>query len=247
MSIPHRSYNNMYCRLRWWLAIILVLTSSSGLMAQRERVKLRPYADLKRYYLGFSLGAHTQDLRISNAGFIRPDGIPWYAEVTSWQPGFSVGVLGGMVIRPGWEVRLSPTLQFGDKIIEFGDGVGGHHERINHRATFLSVPIQLKYASKRLNNIRPYVAGGLYGALSMGAKREDLIRYRNLDFGFVLSVGVDLYMGFFKLSPELSFSQGLTNIVQTSRPEFDGDNRLYYTQAIRQGRTRMISLSLNFQ
>lgn len=226
--------------------LAMVLGGSLSLSAQREQVRRMPYADLKRYYLGFSVGGHVQDLRISNAGYILPSGVPMYAEVAEWNPGFSVGVLGGMVLKPGVELRISPNLQFGEKPVAFSNGTE-ETERVQVRSTFLSVPVQIKWAAERLNNVRPYVAGGVYGAFTLGARRDDLIRYRNLDLGLILSAGVDLYMGWFKLSPELSLSYGLTNIIQTNRPEFADDYRLHYTNAISSGRTRMISFSLHFQ
>lgn len=232
----------------WRLGLWLWLAGASVAVAfaQREVVRHRPYADLQRYYLGFHLGMHTQDLRISNTGTSLPDGRVLYAEVPEWRPGFTVGVDAGVVLWPGLELRLSPSLQFGDKPVAYGYGQGTV-ETISVRSSFLSLPLQLKYASERLNNIRPYVAAGGYGAFGLGAKREDLLRYRPIDAGIVLSAGCDVYLSFVKISPELTFSYGLVDIIEHSRPELAGDDRLRYTNAIGSGRTRMIALVLRFQ
>ena len=37
-------------------------------MAQRERVKNQPYADMKWFHLGFHVGLHTQDLILTRSG-----------------------------------------------------------------------------------------------------------------------------------------------------------------------------------
>lgn len=231
------------------IAVIALLTFCGGQIkayAQTEIVKRMPYADLKRYYLGFSIGGHVQDLQIANAGFIRPDGKDLFAEVPEWRPGFSVGVIGGMVLYPNVELRLLPSLHFGDIPVAYGDGTG-LEQLISMRSTSLSIPFQLKYASERLNNIRPYVAGGLYGSLNLGGKKGDLLRFKPISWGMTLSVGCDLYMKFFKLSPELTFSYGFGDVIQHRRPELMDDHRFYLTQAIARGRHRMISLNFNFQ
>lgn len=231
------------------IVVIAVFAFSGGLMevyAQTELVKRMPYADLKRYYLGFSIGGHTQDLQIDNAGFTRPNGKDLFAEVPEWRPGFSVGVIGGLVLYPNVELRLMPSLHFGDIPIAYGDGMR-LEQLISMRSTSLKLPLQLKYASERLNNIRPYVAGGLYGSLNLGGKKGDLLRFKPMGWGMTLSVGCDLYMKFFKLSPELTFSYGFGDVIQHYRPEFVDDHRFYLTQAIARGRHRMISLNFNFQ
>lgn len=228
------------------LATLCALTSVHRLEAQRERIKLQPYADLKPYYLGFNVGVHTQDLRIHNSSFVTPEGQALFADVPAYRPGFTVGVVGGKVLVPGVELRINPSLHFGDKPIAYSDG-RELVEEFNLRSTYLSIPVQLKYCAQRLNNVRPYVGVGMYTALSLGERKEALVRFRALDYGLVASVGCDIYMRYFKLSPELSFSYGLMNAVQTNRPEFAEDKRRYYTDAIRSGHNRMIALTFYFQ
>ena len=42
--------------------------------AQREVIQHQPYVDLRKYYLGFRLGMHAPDLRITNRGYMTPEG-----------------------------------------------------------------------------------------------------------------------------------------------------------------------------
>ena len=39
-----------------------------GAMAQKERVRNQPYADLKWLHLGFHVGIHSQDLLLTHTG-----------------------------------------------------------------------------------------------------------------------------------------------------------------------------------
>ncbi|MDO4707852.1 MAG: porin family protein [Porphyromonadaceae bacterium] len=233
----------MIIRIIGILGLISLL--HSPLSGQKERVKNRPYADLKPYYLGFGIGIHTQDLRLSNSGIMLPSGETLFAEVPEYRPGFHVGVLLGRVFRPGLELRAMPTLYFGDKLVAYSNGTA-EQSAFLMRSTYLSVPLQLKYASLRLNNLRPYVATGLYGSLSLGGKRGEVLRERGLDYGLLFSIGCDLYLRYFTLSPELTFGYGLPNIIDLERKDLEDDKRIYYTQALRGGRTRMIALTLNF-
>ena len=69
-----------------------------GAMAQKERVRNQPYADLKWLHLGFHVGIHSQDLLLTHTG-VMTNGETWFAEIPSYSPGFSVGGVGGMYMN----------------------------------------------------------------------------------------------------------------------------------------------------
>ena len=102
-----------------------------GAMAQKERVRNQPYADLKWLHLGFHVGIHSQDLLLTHTG-VMTNGETWFAEIPSYSPGFSVGVIGDMYMNPYFNLRFTPSIHFGDKKFKFsgtGYGRGIHHER----------------------------------------------------------------------------------------------------------------------
>lgn len=214
--------------------------------AQSDIVQVRPYADHKRFYLGASVGSYVQHLRLSNNGLPLLDGTKLYAEVPHWRLGINVGTIAGVVLTPGLELRAMPTLQIGEIPIAYSDGELEAHS-LSVRMTTLGLPLQIKYATDRLGNIRPYVAGGVYGSINLSAGSADVVRLKRLDAGIRLSVGCDIYLSYFKLSPELSYSIGLGDALVHQRPELEGDNRFRYTQALSSGRIRMIALMFTFQ
>ena len=85
-----------------------------GAMAQKERVRNQPYADLKWLHLGFHVGIHSQDLLLTHTG-VMTNGETWFAEIPSYSPGFSVGVIGDMYMNPYFNLRFTPSIHFGDK------------------------------------------------------------------------------------------------------------------------------------
>lgn len=92
--------------MRRLLFIICVFfLSVTAVMAQKEKVKNQPYADLKWFHLGFHVGLHAQDLILTNTG-VATNGETWYAEIPSYSPGFSVGVIGDMYLNPYFNLRL---------------------------------------------------------------------------------------------------------------------------------------------
>jgi hypothetical protein len=91
----------------------------TGILAQQQKPKNQPYADMKWYHLGFHIGLHTQDLILTNSGAVTTDGEVWFAEIPTYSPGFSVGIIGDLFLNPYLNLRLSPTVHFGDKNVVF--------------------------------------------------------------------------------------------------------------------------------
>lgn len=95
-----------------------------GAMAQKERVRNQPYADLKWLHLGFHVGIHSQDLLLTHTG-VMTNGETWFAEIPSYSPGFSVGVIGDMYMNPYFNLRFTllsiseiRNLSFGNRLRE---------------------------------------------------------------------------------------------------------------------------------
>lgn len=240
-------YNSRFS-LRIALLCLICALAGRTLSAQTEKVQNRPYADYKRYHLGFHVGMHAQDLVISNNGFV-PEGstsAPIFAQISKYSPGFSVGVIGDMFLLPNLNLRLLPTLHFGDKQFVFSDGEKSVAS-FSVRSNYLEFPLLLKYSSRRLNNMRPYIIGGPYWTMELGRKKGLEIYTKANDYGVQIGLGCDFYLPFFKLCPELRFSFGFPDIIMHERPDLLDDYKLIYTQSIRQARTRMIMLTFNFE
>lgn len=78
-----------------FLLSLIAIAVSTGANAQKLNDKLlnRPYADLRRWHLGFSVGLHTQDLRFTHNGFVTEQGESWFIEQPAFSPGFCVNGL----------------------------------------------------------------------------------------------------------------------------------------------------------
>jgi len=240
--------------LRRLLVIFFVcILAVSGIFAQRQKPRNQPYADMKWYHLGFHIGLHTQDLILTNSGAVTADGQIWYAAIPSYTPGFSVGVIGSLYLNPYLNLRLTPTVHFGDKSVTAvtKDYIENKNREAMMttfvRSNYLTLPLDLKYTALRLNNHRPYVLGGVYGAFDMGRKKGEPILLKNFDYGVEFGLGCDIYLPFFKLCPEIKFSFGLANLLEKDRRDLTHEADMIMTQALSKATSRMIILTFNFE
>jgi hypothetical protein len=215
--------------------------------SQSRKVMNQPYADYKLYHLGFHLGFHSQDLLLTNNGIASPDGRILFAEIPDYAPGFSVGIIGDLFLNPYMNLRLTPTLHFGDKTLIFKDMESEEEKRVSVRSNYLSIPLDLKISSMRLNNYRPYVLGGVYGALDLGRKKGYPMLLKSADYGFEFGFGCTLYMPYFKLSPEIKFQFGLPDIMVHDRPDLINEADKIYSNSLSKATTRMVVITFNFE
>lgn len=217
-----------------------------GAMAQKERVRNQPYADLKWLHLGFHVGIHLQDLLLTHTG-VMTNGETWFAEIPSYSPGFSVGVIGDMYMNPYFNLRFTPSIHFGDKKFKFREQATGEEFITNVRSSYLNFPLDVKYTALRLNNYRPYLIGGIYGSVDIGRKKGNPILLKSTDFGFEFGLGCDIYLPYFKLCPELKFCFGLVNLLEKDRPDLVDQANIKYTDALSKATSRMVILTFNFE
>ena len=68
-----------------YIKIIAFLLMAAGVAVAAEAQQLndklmnRPYADLRKWHLGFGVGLHVQDLQFTHNGFVTEDDRQWCA------------------------------------------------------------------------------------------------------------------------------------------------------------------------
>jgi hypothetical protein len=109
------------------------------------------------------------------------------------------------------------------------------------------MPLDLKIRSMRLNNYRPYLIAGVYGALDLEIKKDEPMLLKTFDYGFTIGFGCDFYLPIIKIAPELRFSFGLADLIAHNRTDLTIDEMERYSKAISKGTSRMITLTFNFE
>ena len=233
------------------MAMAVMLCGAHQLGAQERKVQNRPYIDMRRWHYGFLVGTHFQDIEFTNNASIHTteEGTQeaWFADVASYTPGFSVGVLGELRMTEHIALRFVPTMHFGDKAVTFSEQQSGAMEWQAIKSTYLTVPVEVKYSAQRFNNYRPYVLAGLAPMLDLTVKRQRALLVQRADVAVEVGLGCDFYLPFFKLIPELKFCFGLSDILVKDRSDLTDKNLLKYTQALDKATSRMMVLTFYFE
>ena len=239
--------------VRAGLTVVLVLAMLAGAQpatAQKRNDKLlnRPYADQKRLHLGFSVGMHFQDLKLTNNGQMSSDGQQWFSDVPSYSPGFCVNVLADLRLHKHFNLRFSPGMYFGNKTVEMREAGSGLTQRQDIKSAYVVLPFDLKMSGNRYLNSRPYVTAGVMGAFDVSKRRSEPIWLKPADFYLTLGIGCDFYLPFFKLNPEIKFCFGLSDILKHDRPDLvDDPETMKITESLQKAKSNMIVLTFYFE
>lgn len=244
-------------KLRHIACVMLLLWGCAVAHAQdNDMILNRPYADVKPVHFGFSVGMNFQNLAITNNGLITDDGEEWYADVPAHSPGFSVNVLADLRLAEHFNLRVSPGLYFGNKVVRYLNHRGNpdwaeqsHYKQSqNVKSTYIVVPIDLKMSAKRYHNMRPYFTGGVMYAHDLAKDRSEQLKLKNADVMLTVGMGCDFYMNFFKLCPEIKFCFGLKNLLDRNRPDLeDNPEVMRFTQSVNKITSNMVVVTFFFE
>ncbi|MFN3530174.1 MAG: porin family protein [Bacteroidia bacterium] len=229
--------------LRWskGLIIALVLLGWSTLsLAQRNN----PYYDNKKIHFGFHVGYNSSTLHmgINSPRYLFNDTLEYIEP--SYGPGFQLGVIGDLRMNEYMTLRFTPTLMFSQRNIQYYFENPLYNIRRAIQVANVDLPLAIKWRSERINNYRIYLITGVKHSIDMASQErvvEDVerVKLRRHDFSYEIGIGADIYLPFFKFSPEIRFAQGLRNIVV---PETH-----VYTSPLEHLRARTIIISFNFE
>jgi hypothetical protein len=141
-----------------------------------------------------------------------------YPEVTMLNPGINIQIVSGYRPSDYLEIRFLPGVSFGQRAIKYyKNKVYDSEQRLE--SSFLEFPLLLKYKGDRMNNVRPYVIGGLNFRYDLAGKKEFdeakpiYIRIKRPDLYYEMGAGIDFYLTYFKLAVELKMSNGIGNVL----------------------------------
>ena len=225
----------------------ILLCAVSSLQAQREIY--RSYRDDLPYYFGLTLGYNTSYLHhTKSANFFASDSIMYVNPVASG--GITMGLLGTLKINDHIELRANPQLIIGgSKYIDYTLKSVKPGEQTQHQqilpSTLVSLPAHFKLNSDRIDNFRLYILGGVkfdfdLSSTSTSRNADDLVKLNAADFGLEAGLGVNIYLPFVTVSPEIKFSYGISNLHKL-------DNGLKYSNVLDKLRSRMIVFSIHLE
>ena len=225
----------------------ILFCAVSSIYAQREIY--RSYRDDLPYYFGLTLGYNTSYLHhTKSANFFASDSIMYVNPVASG--GITMGLLATLKINDHIELRANPQLIIGgSKYIDYTLKSVKPGEQTQHQqilpSTLVSLPAHFKLNSDRIDNFRLYILGGVkfdfdLSSTSTSRNADDLVKLNAADFGLEAGLGVNIYLPFVTVSPEIKFSYGISNLHKL-------DNGLKYSNVLDKLRSRMIVFSIHLE
>lgn len=188
-----------------------------------------------------------QDIELYQNGYTDENGNQWFAEVPTYEPGFSVGILGEMYLTKNLALRLIPSMHFGTKNFKFKNEKDYSTKYLSLKSTYMSFPVDLKFSAERFNNYRPYLMAGINPMIDLTIKRQKELLLKNFDCYLETGFGCDFYAPWFKFIPEIKFCFGLRNIIEKERTDLTDKDMTIFTDAINTGQSKMIVVTLHFE
>lgn len=232
------------------IAGLLFSTSGSSQIFSGESILNNENIDQQRWSWGYYLGMNSYDYNFDYKSTNLP---PYERDIAVERSlGFNVGLVGNMRINDYLDLRLEPGVTFNSLGLDFNvpqEELGNYVNHRDIRLTYVHIPLLLKVSTKRLNNFKPFILGGVSTSINLSSNEDHpddnlagQFRARTTSFYYELGIGVDLYMFFFKFTPSLRGVFGLTDDLVP-----DNDPQSIFTGNIDKMSMRGVFLNFTFQ
>ena len=244
--------------------------------AQRRVVHYLPKYEQEPYHFGFLLAFNQMSYTIKtvedyqniahpadswpkgNYSIPNTRNIYVYNVETQQTPGFTVGIIGSKRLGRYFDLRFIPSLSFSERRMNYYLAIQDNNGTIDMKSftksigtTFVEFPLNIKYRSKRYNNIGAYIFGGINPKLDLASQKDNKetdgqgnefinnLVTKRFDFAGELGAGFDIYNQWFKMGIEVKMSYGILDIVK--------NEAFIYTAPIDKLRNKLFQLSFIFE
>ncbi len=228
------------------LAILIVMplcTQAQWLF--KPRVQNNQNFDKERISWGFYFGSNNLDFNFDYEN--AQEDIQ-----TTRSFGFNVGLIGDLRVNDYINFRLEPGLVLSNRELTFPDNPQFDSEDDFTRevsATYVYVPLLLRLSTKRVNNWKPFITGGIATALNLSSNEDNpddnfsgTFRSTQNLFFYEFGFGIDIYLFWFKFTPSI---RGIFSINDELVPDSQPDSP--WTGNIANLTTRGFYLNFTFQ
>ena len=237
--------------MKKFLLLIVVLITTQSISAQlfsREKVLNNENFDKPRLSYGYYLGFNVYDYNIDYTSDVND------VQVLK-STGLNVGLVGNIRINDYIDIRLEPGLVISRRELNFSNtffnGISYEEKDLIReiQSTFVHIPLLVKFSTKRINNIKPFIVGGVSTGLNLSSQEnnpddnsKNNFRVTKNNLYYELGIGIDLYLTWFKFTPSIrgvfSMQDELVNDVDPNSP---------WTSNLSQMQTRGLFINFTFQ
>lgn len=201
-------------QMKYFLFLLLslsIITTSQAQLFSKEKVRNLQNIDKATLSWGYYLGFNSLDFKFDynrNIGDIQ----------TEKTTGFNVGLLGNLRISNNLDLRFEPGLVIAQRNLTYQENYfDDFDEEISDsdlirevKSTYVYFPLLLKISTNRVNNIKPFILGGVSTAINLSSNQDnpddnsagEFRTVTNMQF-YELGFGIDFYLDRFKFTPSI--------------------------------------------
>jgi hypothetical protein len=230
------------------LSIFLLSQNVSAQLFSKEKIKNNENFDKDRLSWGFYLGLNAYDYQFT----YEEDLEDILVESTT---GFSVGLISNLRINDYFDLRFEPGLYITQRNLVYDpsyfDGMSYNDADLlrDVKSTYVHFPLLLKISTKRINNFKPFIVGGISTALNLSSNQENPddnsvgeFRSKKSVAFYELGFGIDFYLFWFKFSPSIRGVFALNDEIIR-----DNDPNSPWTGNVNTMKTRGVFINFTFQ
>ncbi|MGB8704506.1 MAG: porin family protein, partial [Gillisia sp.] len=152
------------------IGLMLYCFSGNAQFFSKDPIINNSNIDNKRWSYGYFLGFNTYDFKFKYKDY-NPN--PSTGKDFNIYPtiGFNVGLVGDLKLSKNFDLRLEPGVSFNRRTLQLFKADQNTIRDIN--STYVHVPLLLKFSADRLNNLRPFVVGGLSTSLNLSSNENN--------------------------------------------------------------------------
>ena len=231
---------------KYFSFLIILFFCFNGLCQKKGgKVENLQNFDKKKIHFGYFIGLNQYNFKIDYKKN------PNYTTQVEEKLGLNIGLIGDLKINEHLNLRFEPGLHTNKGALKFNE-----RSKFNQysdtlrtiKSTYIHLPLLLKFSSKRIDNFRPYLIGGISASFNLSSNqnspednKNNVFRLKTNTLYYELGFGIDFYLQYFKFSPSI---RGLFSLKNELVP--DNDVNSPWTGHIDKLSTRGIFINLTF-
>ena len=228
-------------------SILLFLMFFIAGFCQKNNTKIENLQnfDKQKLHFGYFIGFNQYNYKLDYK--INPNYATWIEESI----GVNIGLIGDLRINEYINLRFEPGLHTNKLNLRFNERskFTQNSDTIRSvKSSYIHIPLLIKLSTKRLDNFRPYLIGGVSTSFNLSSNqnspednKNNVFRLKANNLYYELGFGIDFYLQYFKFSPSI---RGVFSLKNEIVPDLDPNSP--WTGNIDKMSTRAIFINFSF-
>ena len=228
------------------LSLLFLAESAQAQLFSKERLTNQENFDKRFLTWGYFLGLNSYDFKFDYLNQFEDENTD---VIVNGEIGFNVGLIGDMRINDHVNLRLEPGIIFTQRNLTFPRLTEPKDYLREVKSTYIHIPLLLKFSTKRINNIKPFIVGGVSTSINLSSNESNpednfqgQFRSTKSTSYYELGFGIDFYLYYFKFTPSIRGVFALSNELV-----YDNDPNSPWTDNIDNMLTRGVFINFTFQ